>query len=120
MNDYPPDWPEISKRTKDEAAWRCVRCDHLHDIASGYMLTVHHLDGDKTNRRWWNLVPLCQGCHLSIQGRVKMDQPFIFEHSEWFKPYVAGFYAFKYLGEDLGREEVKERIDELLDLGRVA
>ena len=120
MNDYPRDWPEIAKRAKDEAGWRCKRCDHSHDIASGYVLTVHHLDGDKANCRWWNLAPLCQRCHLHIQGRVIMDQRFIFEHSEWFKPYVAGFYAWKYLEEDLTREEVEARMDELLALERVA
>ena len=49
-----------------------------------------------------------------------MGQPYIFEHSEWFKPYVAGFYAWKYLGVDLSRDEVLSRLDELLDLERVA
>ena len=24
--EYPPDWPDISKRVKDDAEWRCVRC----------------------------------------------------------------------------------------------
>jgi hypothetical protein len=48
-----------------------------------------------------------------------MNQPFIYEHSEWFKPYVAGFYAWKYLGKHLGRMRVMERMDELLALERV-
>ena len=120
MNDYPDDWPAIAKATKDEAGWRCARCNHNHHAPSGHVLTVHHLDGDKSNCRWWNLAPLCQRCHLSIQGRVVMEQPYIFEHSKWFKPYVAGFYAWKYLGVDLSREEVLSRLDELLDLERVA
>ena len=37
-----------------------------------------------------------------------------------FKPYVAGFYARKYLGEMLTREEVDARMDELLALERAA
>jgi hypothetical protein len=89
-----------------EAAWR--------------ILTVHHLDGDKANCRWWNLAPLCQRCHLTIQGRVVMARIWPWEHSEWFRPYVAGYYAHAYLGEDLNREEVEARLDELLDLERVA
>lgn len=80
------------------------------------ILTVHHLDGDKRNCRWWNLAALCQRCHLTIQGRVQMARVWPWEHSDWFKPYVAGFYAFSYLGEDLSRDEVEARMDELLAL----
>lgn len=78
------------------------------------ILTVHHLDGDKSNCLWWNLAALCQRCHLTIQGRVVMERAFILEHSDWFKPYAAGFYAVKYLDEDLTREETMARLDELL------
>lgn len=85
-----------------EAAWR--------------ILTVHHLDEDKANCRWWNLVALCQRCHLRMQRAVVMDRTYHFEHSEWFKPYAAGFYAWKYLGEDLGREETLQRLPALLAL----
>lgn len=80
------------------------------------VLTVHHLTGDKRDCRWWNLCVLDQRCHLQIQGRVKMDQTYPFEHSEWFKPYAAGYYAATYLGEDLTREETEARLDDLLAL----
>lgn len=82
------------------------------------ILTVHHLDEIKLNCRWWNLAALCQRCHLTIQGRVKLHRPYFLEHSEWFKPYVAGFYASSILGEELSREQVTERMDELLLLAR--
>lgn len=84
------------------------------------ILTVHHLDGVKANCRWWNLVALCQRCHLTIQGKVQMARVWPWEHSEWFQPYVAGFYAATYLGEELTRSEVDARLDELLALERVA
>jgi transcription elongation factor Elf1 len=116
---YPSNWTSIARKVKQAAGFKCVRCGHVDDKETGYMLTVHHLDGNKGNCRWWNLVALCQRCHLSIQGRVKMDQPFIFEHSEWFKPYVAGYYAWKYLKKNLGRMRVLERLDDLLALERV-
>lgn len=83
------------------------------------ILTVHHLDGDKLNCRWWNLASLCQRCHLTIQGRVVMARPYFLEHSEWFKPYAAGFYAFMRLGQELAREETMGRLDELLSLACV-
>ena len=82
------------------------------------VLTVHHLDGNKGNSAWWNLAALCQVCHLQIQGKVKMEQIFMMEHSEWFKPYVAGYYAHKYEDRHLTREEVMAELDELLQLER--
>ncbi len=50
------------------------------------ILTVHHLDGNKANCRWWNLAALCQRCHLTIQGRVDMRRIYPWPHSEWFRP----------------------------------
>jgi hypothetical protein len=90
----------------------------LHVQARWRVLTVHHLTGEKADCRWWNLAALCQRCHLTIQGRVKMHQVYPWEHSDWFKPYAAGFYAVTYLGEDLSREQVEARQDELLALER--
>lgn len=89
-------------RTVIESLWR--------------VLTVHHLDEDKMNCRWWNLAALCQRCHLRMQRGVVMGRPYHFEHSEWFKPFAAGFYGWRYLNEDLSREEVMARMDELLAL----
>jgi hypothetical protein len=84
------------------------------------ILTVHHLDGNKTNCRWWNLCALCQRCHLAIQGKVQLARIYPWEHSDWFKPYAAGWYAHAYLGEELTREETLARLDELLALERAA
>lgn len=89
--EYPDDWPEIAKRKKDEVCWLCERCAHPHDAASGYCLTVHHLDGNKSNCADWNLACLCQRCHLRIQGRVNMAQGWLFEHTEWMKKHVEGY-----------------------------
>ena len=91
--DYPPDWAEIAKRVKEAAGWRCVRCRHYHDVEAHYVLTVHHLDMDKSNCADWNLAALCQRCHLSVQGRVDFTQQYMLEHSDWMKPYVEGFKA---------------------------
>jgi len=48
-NNYPPNWPDIARRIKDNAGGACERCRHPHDPTNGYTLTVHHLDGDKAN-----------------------------------------------------------------------
>jgi hypothetical protein len=84
------------------------------------VLTVHHLTGIKADCRWFNLAALDQRCHLEIQGRVRMEQVYPYEHSAWFKPFAAGYYAATYLGEDLTREQTEERLDELLALELVA
>ena len=89
-----------------QAAWR--------------ILTVHHLNGRKHDLRWWNLAALCQRCHLLIQRKVIMERIFPFEHTGWFKPYAAAWYAYAYLGENLTREQAVERQDELLALERMA
>lgn len=93
-DEYPEDWPAVAQRIKAGAGWRCERCRHPHDRASGHVLTVHHLDGDKRNCADWNLAALCQRCHLSIQARVRMEQDFfgeILAVSEWFKPHLEGY-----------------------------
>lgn len=84
------------------------------------ILTVHHLNMVKRDCRWWNLAALCQRCHLQVQARVRMGQVWVWEHSEWFKPHAAGYYAFAYLGLELSREETLARLDELLALERAA
>lgn len=40
-----------------------------------------------------------------------MERTWIYVHSEWFRPYVGGFYAKKYLGLDLSRDEVMANLD---------
>jgi hypothetical protein len=52
-----------------------------------------------------------------IQHKVIMERMFMFEHSEWFKPYAAGYYAFtNNLPDD--KVFVLAHLDQLLDFGR--
>ena len=98
LADYPANWQEIAGRIKQSAGWRCERCKHPHDVTSGHVLTVHHVDGQKGNCADWNLAALCQRCHLSIQSRVKLKQLFfteILDVSEWFKPHLEGYLRSK-------------------------
>jgi len=117
VSDYPPDWPEIALRVKEAAGRKCVRCGHPHDRKSGHVLTVHHLDLNPANNEWWNTPALCQRCHLRIQAKVFMERQWMFEHSEWFKPYAAGYYAAQN-GHPTDREWVEAHLDMLLEYGR--
>ena len=119
ISEYPSDWKAIAAQTKVAAGWRCVRCGHEHDPKAGYCLTVHHLTIDPANCRWWNLAALCQRCHLTIQARVVMERMWYLPHSEWFRPYAAGYYAHIHgLPDD--REYVMANLDELLAKGATA
>lgn len=120
QGEYPADWDEIGDRVRAEADGKCVRCGHEHEPATGYALTVHHFDGNKANCEWWNLMALCQRCHLTVQGRVNPEIHYFLEHSEWAKPYIAGFYAKKYECRLITRAEATERMDELLAHERLA
>lgn len=93
------------------------RCSHPKD-GKLRQLTVHHLDGDKSNGRWWNLLALCQLCHLTIQGKCIPERPFLWEHSDWFKPYAAGFYAYWYGLTETTREQVSRDLDFYLQMGQ--
>ncbi len=121
FGEYPPGWPAFARQLKDAAGWRCVRCSHPHDPAAGYTLTTHHLTMNKAESfaHWWAFVPLCQRCHLSIQSRVFLDRPWVMTaHSDWFKPYAGGYFAWKYLGRAVSRADVVANLDWYADIER--
>lgn len=116
---YPPDeWAMLTAPDPEQIK---IRSESTLEVeASWRILTVHHADGDKANLAWWNLLALCQVCHLEIQAKVVMERVYPWEHSSWFKPYVAAYYAHVYLGEAVSREETCGRLEELLALERAA
>lgn len=69
VGQYPANWPELARRVKEDAGWRCENCGAEHGPPPN-VLTVAHLDNDKGNCELWNLAALCQRCHLSFQGSV--------------------------------------------------
>lgn len=92
--------------------------EQVHNISAGLSLTVHHFDGDKSNNAWWNLLVLCNSCHLTIQAKVIPERPYLWEHSDWIKPYVAGFYAFWFSRIQITREEAVGALDHWLSIGQ--
>lgn len=91
--EYPKDWRTIAGHVKDAAGNKCIRCQTPHNPRIGRTLTVHHFDGCKSNCERWNLMALCQACHLSIQGRVDPRVAILFPPSPWSMPYIVGAYA---------------------------
>lgn len=103
MSDYPENWKLIADAVKERAEWRCVRCGHRQERpgepaqcdqrcqhkrdGKQRVLTVHHLDGDKSNSEWWNLAALCQVCHLHVQAVYHPDQIPLFELESWLILY---------------------------------
>lgn len=74
------------------------RCKAKRIAARGGLVTahnygIHHFDGDKGNNAWWNLMALCNSCHLYVQASVIPERAFMFHHSEWAIVYVCGYYA---------------------------
>lgn len=93
--DYPPEWPAVAWLVKTMAGWKCERCGRPNSGApDGFCLTVHHLDGDKSNLQNWNLAALCAKCHLRVQNRVHFYQDWPFEHSRWMAGHVADYNAW--------------------------
>ncbi|MCI0467257.1 MAG: hypothetical protein L0Y57_09685 [Beijerinckiaceae bacterium] len=64
INDYPPDFPQISERLRRENGWRCEKCGnsfsgrHLRQY-----LQVHHVNGYRSDNSRQNLKILCIACH---------------------------------------------------------
>lgn len=79
-NEYPNLWKRglIQSRIRDRAEHRCeecgmpfipgtnLACTHRRKNGQAFVGTVHHIDGDKSNCSWRNLVFLCQRCHYRL------------------------------------------------------
>jgi len=69
LNQYPQDWSEISRRTRERAHWTCERCRLVFtEPLTRRWLHVHHRDGNKANSTPSNLEALCLGCHQQEFG----------------------------------------------------
>ena len=72
---YPADWPEIARRVKEAAGWRCqacgMQCRRPGEPFDTHKrtLTVHHINHEPMDLRPENLIALCSGCHLRADAR---------------------------------------------------
>lgn len=110
--EYPSNWPEIAQWVKTIAGWRCERCLEAHESRfEGFVLTVHHLDGNKDNCEIWNLAALCQRCHLRVQSRVEFyNIPEIYDwqtytyrpltrHTRWLARHIKGYNVWAFFND---------------------
>jgi len=102
QNPYPDNWEQIASDLKERHGWKCERCGHPHEVDTGYVLTIHHLDGDPANNQDWNLACLCQRCHLKVQGRINIFQTYMFILTDWFEPHYRGFLEAHHLNQREG------------------
>lgn len=64
LNDYTPDFSEVSKLARREANWTCQECRVvLSHPPSRRFLHVHHINGVMSDNRARNLRVLCIRCH---------------------------------------------------------
>lgn len=68
---YARNWKEIAKQTilNAENRWELCRAENgkRHWLAgSKVVVTVDHVDGDKRINSKYNLIALCQRCHLRL------------------------------------------------------
>lgn len=80
--EYPDDWKnrEIQRKLAERFNYHCEHCGAEVDKATGYtigkprrdghehVIAIHHIDGDKSNCEWTNLLYCCQACHLEVQS----------------------------------------------------
>ena len=82
---YPKDWNLISKAIIKKQNGICYFCPAENykphwKTGSKVILTTHHIDGDLKNSSRYNLIALCQRCHLRLDmekhfsKRVKIDK----------------------------------------------
>lgn len=72
---YPNNWKEIRKCVLHRAKNECELCGAPNykphwKTGSKVVLTIHHIDFDTKNNKPYNLLALCQRCHL------RLDLPF--------------------------------------------
>ncbi len=75
LNDYTPDFPEISTTLRSRAGWRCEICRReLSELRLRKYLHVHHKDGVKSNNSPANLQVLCMRCHAEAPNHSHLKQ----------------------------------------------
>ncbi|WP_028374332.1 hypothetical protein [Legionella lansingensis] len=80
LNEYPSNWPEISKNAKKKAGYQCQNKSCQIYLAGAHVqyLHVHHIDGQKNNNKKYNLKVLCVKCHANepSHGHMKSTRDY--------------------------------------------
>ena len=101
--EYPARWGRMSRWVRTRAGWRCELCE-VKNGPPPYVLTVHHLDGDKWNLLPWNLAALCQRCHSDVQWTIDFYQVNLTGvYPGWLRAHVE---AYNRWAENKGRTQL--------------
>lgn len=65
LNEYSKNWPEISRRIRENANWKCKKCG-LDCRGQKHNLHVHHVNRLRSDNRDENLWVLCKWCHQEV------------------------------------------------------
>ena len=76
---YPNNWKTIRAKIMERAEGRCELCNAENYMphwktGSRVILTVAHIDQDTLNNKDYNLLALCQRCHLKIDMPYKVKK----------------------------------------------
>lgn len=63
---YGYEFRKIKKVVADRFGNRCALCSCSPSTRKHH---VHHIDGDKRNHNWGNLILLCHACHRRVHGK---------------------------------------------------
>lgn len=63
--------PTIRQQVYDTYGDVCLLCGRTQEERT-QPLSLHHLNGDESDTRVGNVVPLCQSCHVNIH---RIDEP---------------------------------------------
>lgn len=65
VNQYPKNWNEISRNYRAFKNWTCEKCG-VHLINHTDLLETHHINGQKNECQYSNLMALCADCHSKM------------------------------------------------------
>lgn len=69
---YPHDWWSIAYQAKEAAEWTCKHCPTKQGDDPHNNITVHHRDHNTFNNENYNLLVLCQRCHLAEERKYRL------------------------------------------------
>ena len=85
---YSSDWILVKRAVRKRDDYQCLECN-ANTFGFFVRPDVHHIDADKLNNEWSNLICLCRSCHIRAQFRLA-------ESSPRFRAILAERYGYVY------------------------
>lgn len=89
---YPKGWKQVKKEIRIRDNNRCMRCGRAREEFKR-ALSVHHIDADKSNINFNNLITLCDhvsgSCHGLTRGKEEL-------FAEGFRSILKRLYGYEY------------------------